>query len=191
MKIVIVGGVAGGASAAARIRRLSEQARDCHAGTWLRTFVRQLRPALLYRRRDRTARQAAGGAPVTAETTLSNRRTCTDRSRVIDRAAKTITVKELDSDRQYSESYDRLILSPGASPFRPPIPGIELPAICTLRDLRDADRLNAVAGRVPLRTDRGRWVHRDRNGREPCAIAVCRSRSSSWPTRSCRRGTRR
>ena len=63
----------------------------------------------------------------------------------IDRQRKRLTIRNLVDGTTYEESYDKLILSPGASPLRPPIPGIELPGIYTLRDLRDADRLHEVA----------------------------------------------
>jgi NADPH-dependent 2,4-dienoyl-CoA reductase/sulfur reductase-like enzyme/rhodanese-related sulfurtransferase len=57
----------------------------------------------------------------------------------IDRAAKTVRVRDLATGREYVESYDRLILAPGAAPLRPPLPGIDLPGIFTLRNLHDVD----------------------------------------------------
>jgi NADPH-dependent 2,4-dienoyl-CoA reductase/sulfur reductase-like enzyme len=57
----------------------------------------------------------------------------------IDRTAKKVRVYELATGRRYEESYDKLILAPGAAPLRPPIPGIDLPGIFTLRNLQDAD----------------------------------------------------
>src|SRR5262249_25552850 len=62
----------------------------------------------------------------------------------IDRAAKKVRIRELDSNRLYDESYDKLILSPGASPIRPAIPGVDLPGIFTLRNLQDMDRIKTV-----------------------------------------------
>jgi len=59
----------------------------------------------------------------------------------IDRTAKQIRVRDLASDREYEETYDKLILAPGAAPLRPPIPGIDLPGIFTLRNLQDVDRI--------------------------------------------------
>ncbi len=61
----------------------------------------------------------------------------------IDRAAKKVRVRDLASGREYEESYDKLILAPGAAPVRPPLPGIDLPGICTLRNLQDVDRIKA------------------------------------------------
>ena len=62
----------------------------------------------------------------------------------IDRQAKTVRIRDLASGRQYDESYDKLILAPGAAPLRPPIPGIDLPGIFTLRSLQDTDRIKAA-----------------------------------------------
>jgi NADPH-dependent 2,4-dienoyl-CoA reductase/sulfur reductase-like enzyme len=59
----------------------------------------------------------------------------------IDRAAKKVRVRDLASGREYEESYDKLILAPGAAPLRPPLPGIDLPGIFTLRNLQDVDRI--------------------------------------------------
>ena len=61
----------------------------------------------------------------------------------IDRAAKKVRVRDLASGREYEESYDKLILAPGAAPLRPPIPGIDLPGIYTLRNLQDVDQIKA------------------------------------------------
>jgi NADPH-dependent 2,4-dienoyl-CoA reductase/sulfur reductase-like enzyme/rhodanese-related sulfurtransferase len=61
----------------------------------------------------------------------------------IDRAAKKVRVRDLQSGREYEEAYDKLILAPGAAPIRPPLPGIDLPGIFTLRNLQDVDRIRA------------------------------------------------
>ncbi len=59
----------------------------------------------------------------------------------IDRTAKEVRVRDLSSGREYEEIYDKLILAPGVAPIRPPIPGIDLPGIFTLRNLHDIDRI--------------------------------------------------
>jgi NADPH-dependent 2,4-dienoyl-CoA reductase/sulfur reductase-like enzyme/rhodanese-related sulfurtransferase len=59
----------------------------------------------------------------------------------IDRTAKKVRVRDLASGQEYEETYDKLILAPGAAPLRPPIPGIDLPGIYTLRNLQDVDRI--------------------------------------------------
>ncbi len=61
----------------------------------------------------------------------------------IDRAAKKVHVRDLASGREYEETFDKLILAPGAAPLRPPLPGIDLPGIFTLRNLQDVDRIKA------------------------------------------------
>jgi NADPH-dependent 2,4-dienoyl-CoA reductase/sulfur reductase-like enzyme/rhodanese-related sulfurtransferase len=145
MKVVIVGGVAGGASAAARIRRLSEQAEivmlergaepsfaNCGLPYYVGGVITE-RNKLLVAPKSRLVERYRIDVRVRSEVMS------------LDRAAKTVEVRELDTNRRYTESYDRLVLAPGATPFRPPIPGIDHPKILTLRDLQDADRLAAVA----------------------------------------------
>ena len=62
----------------------------------------------------------------------------------IDRAAKTVVVRDLATGTEYAERYDRLILAPGATPLRPDIPGTDLPNVFTLRSLADTDRIKAA-----------------------------------------------
>jgi NADPH-dependent 2,4-dienoyl-CoA reductase/sulfur reductase-like enzyme/rhodanese-related sulfurtransferase len=144
MKIVIVGGVAGGASAAARARRLSESAQivmfergadvsfaNCGMPYYLGQEIKArekllvVKPSLL---------QARYRIDVRTRTSVEK----------IDRAAKQITVKNLDSGVISTESYDKLILAPGAAPFRPAWPGINHPGIFTLRNLHDMDQIMEV-----------------------------------------------
>lgn len=141
MKLVIVGGVAGGASAAARARRLSEDAEivliergpdvsfaNCGLPYYIGGEIAE-RSKLL----------------VVAPERLRERYRLDVRTRceveAIDREKKVVRVREVASGRRYEESYDKLILAPGASPLRPPIPGLDLPGVCTLRDLQDTDRI--------------------------------------------------
>lgn len=143
MKLVIVGGVAGGASAAARARRLSEEAEivvlergpdvsfaNCGLPYYLGGSIAQ-REKLL----------------VTTAERLRQRFNLDVRIRslveAIDRQGKKVRVRDLASGRQYEESYDKLILAPGAAPIRPPIPGIDLPGVYTLRNLQDVDLIKA------------------------------------------------
>lgn len=140
-KLLIVGGVAGGASAAARARRLDENAEiilfergpdisfaNCglpyHIGGTITDRERLL---------------------VTTPAMMSGKFNIDVRTRseviAIDREQKTILIKNLASGEEYSEAYDALILSPGAAPVRPPIAGIENPHVLTLRNLEDMDRI--------------------------------------------------
>ncbi|MGN8245443.1 FAD-dependent oxidoreductase [Cellulomonas soli] len=143
MKIVVVGGVAAGASVAARARRLDEFAEivvlerghhvsfaNCglpyHIGEVITERSRLLlqTPQSLRESLDIDVRV---GAEVVA----------------IDRQARTVTVREVDSGRQYTESYDALALCPGSEPVRPPLPGIDHDAVQVLRRIGDMDTIKA------------------------------------------------
>ena len=141
MKLIIIGGVAGGASAAARARRLSEDAQivlfergpdvsfaNCGLPYYVGGEIAE---------RDKLL--------VTTPERLRSRFKLDLRTRssveAIDRTTKKVRVRDLTSGREYEESYDKLILAPGAAPLRPPIPGIDLPGVYTLRNLQDVDRI--------------------------------------------------
>ena len=141
MRLLIVGGVAGGASAAARARRLAEDAEiilfergpdvsfaNCGLPYYVGGEITDRRKLL-----------------VTTPELLRTRYRLDVRTRTevesIDRSAKRIRVRDLASGRVYEEVYDKLILAPGAAPLRPPIPGADLPGIFTLRNLHDVDRI--------------------------------------------------
>jgi NADPH-dependent 2,4-dienoyl-CoA reductase/sulfur reductase-like enzyme/rhodanese-related sulfurtransferase len=147
LKLVIVGGVAGGASAAARARRLSEDAEivliergpdvsfaNCGLPYYIGGTISNRFNLLITtppRLRDRFAIDVRTLSSVEA----------------IDRAQKTVRVRDLASGREYVEFYDKLILAPGAAPFRPPISGIDLAGVFTLRNLQDSDRIKAAIDR--------------------------------------------
>ena len=137
-RVVIVGGVAGGASCAARLRRLDENAEillldrgpyvsfaNCGLPYYVGNVIQEesklllATPALF---RDRFNIEVRTRNEVMA----------------IDRAASTLSVRDLENGREYSESYDALVLSPGAAPICPPWPGIDLPGIFTLRTVPDS-----------------------------------------------------
>lgn len=143
MKIVIIGGVAGGASAAARARRLSEDAEivllergpePSFANCGLPYYVGgkiesrdKLLVAPIQRLRERYRLDV---------------RTHSEATQIL-REEKQVTVLNRQTGESYIESYDKLIIATGASAFKPPIPGIDGPRILTLRDLTDADKLHA------------------------------------------------
>ncbi len=141
MKIVIIGAVAGGASAAARARRLNEDAE-------IVLIERGPEPSFAncglpyYVGGEIESRDRLLVAP-TAQLRQRYRLDVRTRQEVlsINRSNKTVEVRKLESDETYTESYDRLIISTGASPFRPPVPGIDGPHVLELRDLKDADRM--------------------------------------------------
>jgi NADPH-dependent 2,4-dienoyl-CoA reductase/sulfur reductase-like enzyme/rhodanese-related sulfurtransferase len=147
MKLIIVGGVAGGASAAARARRLDESAEiivfergpdasfaNCGLPYYIGDEIRDrdkllvTRPSIL---KDRYRLDVRTGTEVVK----------------IDRAAKSVTARRVSDGAETIESYDFLILAPGAAPLRPPIPGIDLPGVFTLRNLVDVDRIKAAVDR--------------------------------------------
>ena len=69
----------------------------------------------------------------------------------IDKKNKTIKVRRIDTDEEYTESYDKLILSPGASPIVPKFPGLENVNIFTVRNVVDIDRLNKYIKQMPAK----------------------------------------
>eukprot|EP00962_Isochrysis_galbana_P037547 scaffold13167_cov123-Isochrysis_galbana.AAC.1 len=140
-KVVVVGAVAGGASCAARLRRLNEHAR-------IVLFERGPDPSFANcgmpyhigkEIEDRSKLSVATPASLKAKLNLDVR----VRSEVtsIDTAAKTVAVTDLASARTYVEPYDELVLSLGAKPFLPPIPGIGREGNLALRNLEDMDRI--------------------------------------------------
>lgn len=141
MKLVIIGGVAGGASAAARARRLDEHAdivliergtdpsfANCGLPYYVGGEIAS-RDKLLVAPAERLRQRYRLDVRTRQEVTSINR------------ATKTVDVKNLETGEVYTEPYDKLIISTGASPFRPQIPGIEGPHVLELRDLADADRM--------------------------------------------------
>lgn len=147
MKLVVVGGVAGGASAAARARRLSETAEitlfergpdvsfaNCGLPYYLGGEIVE-RDKLLIVTPERM--QTRYKLDVRVRSSVE----------AIDRAGKKVCVRDLVSGREYEEPYDKLILAPGAAPIRPPLPGIDLPGVFTLRNLQDVDRIQQTLER--------------------------------------------
>lgn len=145
MKYIIIGGVAGGASAAARLKRLNEDAEivifekgeyisyaNCGLPYYIGNTIEDRKklfvqtPVSFGNRYDADVRTLQ---EVTA----------------IDRQHKTVTVKNLRNGKEYQEEYDYLLLSPGADPIIPPVPGVDLPNIFTLRNVSDCDRIKAFA----------------------------------------------
>ena len=143
MKLVVVGGVAGGASVAARARRLDESAeiivleRGHHvsfANCGLPYHIGEV-----ITERDRLLLQT----PESLRESLNIDVRIASEVTAIDRKAKTVTVREVDTGREYTESYDNLALCTGAEAIRPPLPGIDLPEIHVLRRIGDMDVIKA------------------------------------------------
>ena len=140
-KILIVGGVAGGASTAARIRRLDEQAEiimfekgphvsfsNCSLPFHLSGIVESSNRLVLMNPNSFKAKYNLDA------------RTNSEVIR-INRADKTITVRNVLTNEEYDESYDKLVLSPGAAPIVPNVSGANLQHVFTVRNVVDIDRL--------------------------------------------------
>lgn len=142
MKHVIIGGVAGGATAAARIRRADESAEIIllekgkyisYANCGLPYYI-----GGVIADRDKLFVQTPEGfgKRFNIDVRVENEVTA------IDTAAKTVTVKKADGT-SYTESYDKLLLSPGSNPVVPPLKGIDSEGIFTLRNVDDTDRIKS------------------------------------------------
>lgn len=142
MKYLIIGGVAGGATAAARIRRLSEDAEiilfekgehisyaNCGLPYYIGGTISD-REKLLVQTPESFGTRFNIDVRVNSEVVA------------IDRIKKTVTVRRADGST-YEESYGKLLLSPGATPVRPPLPGIDTEGIYTLRNVADTDVIKA------------------------------------------------
>ena len=143
-KIVIVGGVAGGATAAARLRRLDEQAEIIviertgyvsYANCGLPYYV----GGVIEDREDLTLQSPESFfSRFNIDVRVSSEVTA------IDRGNKTVTVRSLDDGREYTESYDKLILSPGAKAMIPDTPGVGSKRVLTLRTVEDALKMREL-----------------------------------------------
>ncbi|GAM57192.1 CoA-disulfide reductase [Vibrio ishigakensis] len=149
-KIVIVGGVAGGASAAARARRLSEDAQIIMFERG--EFVSFANCGLPYHiggdieERDKLLLQTPQSFLARFNVDVRTFNEVTN----IDKESKLVSVKNLMTGEEYQESYDFLLLSPGAAPLLPPISGIDNPLTHSLRNIPDMDRIiNSIKTNKP------------------------------------------
>ncbi len=148
MKLIIIGAVAGGASAAARARRLDEDAE-------IILFERGEAPSFA---NCGLPYYVGGVIEDRNDLLVSPKQRLIDRYRLdvrtrtevvrIDRDQKCVHVRDLTTNEEYQQAYDKIVLSPGAAPLRPPIPGADLPTVYTIRDLSDADRLREAASKA-------------------------------------------
>jgi len=140
-KIVVIGGVAGGASCVARCRRLDENARiiiidrgpyvsfaNCGLPYYVGDVIK-----------DESKLLVANAALFQDRFNIEVR--TQHEAIAIDRAAREIEVKELSTGRVYRENYDALVLSPGAAAVRPPLPGVDSPGVFVLRSIPDSRRI--------------------------------------------------
>lgn len=143
MKTLIIGGVAGGATAAARLRRNDEHAEIVmiERGPYI-SFANCGLPYHISGAIAERQQLLVASADLFRERYRVDVRARTE-AIAIDRTAKTVRLRNLESGEEVDESYDRLLLSPGAEPFKPKLPGIDSPRIFTLRNIPDLDRIMA------------------------------------------------
>ena len=143
-KVLIIGGVAGGATTATRLRRLSEDTEivlfergeyisyaNCGLPYYIGDVIKS-RDALFVQTPQTMTKKFGIDIRMKQEVTA------------IDPEAKNVTVKNLESGEVYQEGYDVLVLSTGSSPLRPPIPGIDAERIMTLWNVPDTDGIKAI-----------------------------------------------
>lgn len=141
LKVLIVGGVAGGASAAARLRRLDETAEiivfekgeyisyaNCGLPYYIGEVIKK-KERLIVQTPENMRKRFNIDIRVNSEVIS------------IDRKSKTVEVLDRSNNRIYTESYDRLILSPGAEPVKPRLGGVDSQRVFTLRDIPDTYRI--------------------------------------------------
>ncbi len=144
MKIVVIGGVAAGMSAAARARRLDEAAEIVVLEK--SAYVSFANCGLPYHIggiiKDRAALLLQTPESLRASLRLDVR--TGHEALAIDRAAKRVRAREGTSGREYDEAYDKLVLCPGAVPLRPDLPGLDHPRVYVLRNMEDMDAIKAA-----------------------------------------------
>lgn len=148
MKVIIVGGVAGGATAATRLRRLREDAEilvlergpevsfaNCGLPYYLGGVIEQ-RDSLLMTNPERLRRRYNLDVRTLSQV------------EAIDRPQKLVTIRNLVNGELYQESYDKLLLATGAAPRQPTVSGCDLEGVYTLRSMQDCDRIHEALGRA-------------------------------------------
>lgn len=143
MKIIIIGGVAGGATTAARLRRDDENAEiimfergeyisyaNCGLPYYIGGVIAD-RDNLFVQTPEVFSKQFKVDVRILNEVIS------------IKPESKTVIVKDLRTGKEYSESYDKLVLSPGAEPVRPNLPGIDSEGIFTMRNVADTDKIKS------------------------------------------------
>lgn len=141
MKAIIIGGVAGGATAAARLRRNSEAAQIVlvERGPYI-SFANCGLPYHLSGAIAEREQLLVTSAEAFHERYRVDVRVRTE-AIAIDRSNQTVRMRNLETGEEYDESYDRVLLSPGAEPVRPRLPGIDSQRVFGLRNIPDLDRI--------------------------------------------------
>ena len=147
MKVVIVGGVAGGATAAARIRRLDESAEIIvfeRSG-----YISYANCGLPYYIGDviTNPEELTLQTPESFHKRFGIQMKVRHEVRAIHPDRKTVSVKNLETGEEFEESYDKLLLSPGAKPVQPKVPGVGIEKLFTLRTVEDTFRIKEYIGK--------------------------------------------
>ncbi|MGI5839556.1 MAG: CoA-disulfide reductase [bacterium] len=148
MKVLVVGGVAGGASAAARIRRLDEDSEiilfergehvsfaNCGLPYYVGEVIKE-KEKLLVQTPESLRQRYRIDVRIRQEVVS------------VDRSARAVVVRDLTTGRQYRETYDKLILAPGAAPIRPNLPGFDAPNVFILRNIPDTYRVKDYVDQI-------------------------------------------
>lgn len=148
LKVVIVGGVAGGASAAARLRRLDENAQiiliekgsyisfaNCGLPYFIGEVIKE-KEKLLVQTPENMKKRFNIDVRVNSEVTK------------LIPAKKTVEVFDIKENKSYTETYDKLIISPGAEPVRPGLPGMDSDKIFTLRNIHDTYKIKDYVDKI-------------------------------------------
>ncbi len=172
MKVIIVGGVAGGASCAARLRRLNEKAEILLVERG--PYVSYANCGLPY--------QVGGSIPNEANLLVATKQMfravfaidCRTNCEVIGISAdkKTVDLKNHNTGEVTTEKYDKLVLSPGAAPIRPPLPGIDLPGIFSVRTVPDAKHIREWLERDLVNTGMNEYSGVNTIGKPKNAVVV-------------------
>jgi NADPH-dependent 2,4-dienoyl-CoA reductase/sulfur reductase-like enzyme/rhodanese-related sulfurtransferase len=141
MKVVIIGGVAGGASCAARLRRLDEKAEILivERGPYV-SYANCGLPYHVGGVIEKEASLLVANEELFRTVFAINVRTRCEAVGISPKE-KTVTLRDVESGKESTESYDKLVLSPGAASVRPPLPGIDLPGIFHVRTVPDARKI--------------------------------------------------
>ncbi len=151
MKYIIIGAVAGGASTAARLRRLDEKAEiilfekgeyisyaNCGLPYYIGDVIKNRKSLLIQTASSFNQRFNIDVRTMTEVISINP-------------TSKTVTVTNQNTGKEYEESYDKLVLSPGAEPIRPPLSGITLEGIFTLRNVSDTDYIKAFVQQTEVK----------------------------------------
>ena len=180
MKVIIVGGVAGGASCAARLRRLDEKADILMVERG--AYVSYANCGLPYHVGGMIEKESS--LLVATEDTFRQQFAidCRTRCEVVDISPedKLVELKNHISGEVTTEHYDKLVLSPGAAPIRPPLPGIDLPGIFSVRTVPDARKIREWLDRRCLQSVRYGFLYRQPNDDQTPTGGCCRRRFY-WP----------